>query len=73
MKLISENRIRQEQINSFDKEMTLELAKRLEEDDQNNTCDGLKDLHMLRSLAINKPELKTDYIHFLNQEPFDAN
>jgi len=32
MKFISENKISEELVNSFDEEMTLELAKRLEED-----------------------------------------
>ena len=31
MKFISENKISEELVNSFDEEMTLELAKRLEE------------------------------------------
>ena len=32
MKFISENKISEELVNSFNEEMTLELAKRLEED-----------------------------------------
>ena len=32
MKFISENKISEELVNSFDEEMTFELAKRLEED-----------------------------------------
>ena len=53
--------------------MTLELAKRLEEDNYNTPFDGLKDWHLLRGLAINRPELTTNYIHLLDQEPFDEN
>ena len=73
MKFISENKISEELVNSFDEEMTLELAKRLEEDNYNTPFDGLKDWHLLRALAINRPELTTDYIHLLDQEPFDEN
>ena len=73
MKFISENKISEELVNSFDEEMTLELAKRLEEDNYNTPFDGLKDWHLLRALAINRPELTTNYIHLLDQEPFDEN
>ena len=44
MKFISENKISEELVNSFDEEMTLELAKRLEEDNYNTPFDGLKRL-----------------------------
>ena len=73
MKFISENQISKELVNSFDGEMTLELAKRLEEDNYNISFDGLKDWHLLRALSINKPKLTTDYIHLLDKEPFDEN
>jgi len=35
MKFTSENKISEELVNSFDEEMTLKLAKRLEEDNYN--------------------------------------
>ena len=73
MKFISEYQIRKELVNSFDEEMALELAKRLEEDDYNTPFGGLKDLHLLRALTINRTELTTNYIHILDQEPFDEN
>ena len=73
MKFISENKISEELVNAFDEEMTLELAKRLEEDNYNTPFDGLKDWHLLRALAINRPELTTNYNHLLDQEPFDEN
>ena len=56
MKFISENKISEELVNSFDEAMTLELAKRLEEDEYTTPFDGLKDWHLLRALAINRPE-----------------
>ena len=73
VKFISENKISEELVNSFDEEMILELAKNLEECDYNAPFDVLKDWHLLRSLAINRPQLKSNYIHFLDQEPFDEN
>ena len=73
MEFISENKISEELVNSFDEEMTLQLAKRLEEDEYTKTIDSLKDLQLLRALTINRPELTTDYNHLLDQEPFDEN
>ena len=73
MKFTSENKISEELVNSFDEKMTLELATRLEEDSYATPFDGLKDWHLLRALAINRPELTADYIYLLDQEPFDEN
>ena len=73
MEFVSDNKISKELVNSFDEKMTLELAKRLEEDNYVTPFDGLKDWHLLRALAINRPELTTDYIYLLDQEPFDEN
>ena len=73
MAFISENQISEELVNSFNEKMTLELATRLEEDDYKTPFDGLRDWHLLRALAINRPELTTNYIHLLDQEPFDEN
>ena len=73
MEFISENKISEKLLNSFNEEMTLELAKRLEEDNYMKPFDGLKDLYLLRALAFNRPELKSDYIHLLDLEPFDEN
>ncbi len=73
MEFISESKISDELVNSFNEEMTLQLARRLEEDEYATPFDCLKDWHLLRALAINRPELTTDYIHLLDQEPFDEN
>jgi len=73
MDFISENKISEELVNSFDEKMTLDLATRLEEDNYSTPFDGLTDWHLLRALAINRPELTSDYIHLLDQEPFDEN
>ena len=73
MKFISKNQISEELVNSFDEEMILELAKRLEEDIYNTTFDGLEDLQLLKALSINRTELTTNYIHLLDKEPFDEN
>ena len=69
----SDNKISEELVNSFNEEMTYELAKRLEEENYDTPFDGLKDWHLLRALAINRPELTSEYVHLLDQEPFDEN
>ena len=73
MKLTPDNQISKELAKSFNEEMTFELAKRLEDEDYASPFEGLKDWHLLRALAINRPELTSDYIHLLDQEPFDEN
>ena len=73
MEFISENKISKELVNSFNEEMTLDLAKRLEEDNYMTPFEGLKDWPLLRALAINRPELTSAYVHLLDQEPFDEN
>ena len=73
MEFMDKNKISEELVNSFNEEMTFKLAKRLEDDNYITPFDGLKDWHLLRALAINRPELTADYIHLLDQEPFDEN
>ena len=73
MKLISDNKVSQELVNSLDKEMSLELAKMLEEVNCNNPFDGLKDKRLLWSLTNNRTELTTKYIHIRDHKSFDEN
>ncbi len=73
MELFSENKISEEIVNSYDEEMTIELAKRLEKDEYSRPFDGLKDWDLLRALEINRPELTTNDIHLLDQESLDEN
>ena len=73
MEFTTNNKISEELVNSFNEEKTYQLAKRLEDDNYLTPFDGLKDWHLLRALAINRPELTSDYTHLLDQEPFDEN
>ena len=73
MKSITDNKISEEVVNSFNEEMTLELTTRLEGDNNNKPFDGLKDLNLLRSLTIDRPELNSNYINLHYQETFDEN
>ncbi len=60
-----------ERLAAFDEEAIAELARRLEEDDYPTPFAGLSDWHLLRALAIHRPELVVPYVHLVDQEPFD--
>jgi len=60
-----------EQLEAFDEAQIEALAQRLEEDDYPTPFAGLQDWHLLRSLAIHRPELVKPYVHLVDQEPFD--
>jgi hypothetical protein len=56
---------------SLDEEGVAALARRLEEDDYPSPFAGLQDWHLLRAVAIHRPELARPYVHLVDQEPFD--
>ena len=60
-----------EQLESFDESSVAVLAQRLEDDDYLTPFAGLGDWHLLRALAIHRPELTAPYVHLIDQEPFD--
>jgi len=60
-----------ERLEAFDEAATAELAHRLEDDDDPSPFAGLADWHLLRALAIHRPELARPYVHLVDQEPFD--
>ena len=64
-------KITQERLEGFDDASVEILAHRLEEDDYSTPFAGLQDWHLLRALAIHRPELTTQYLHLIDQEPFD--
>jgi hypothetical protein len=60
-----------ERLAAFDEESIAALARRLEEDDYPTPFAGLSDWHLLRALAIHRPDLIRPYVHLVDQEPFD--
>ncbi len=60
-----------ERLAAFDEDAIAGLARRLEEDDYPNPFAGLQDWHLMRALAIHRPELARPYVHLVDQEPFD--
>ena len=63
--------ITQDALAAFDEAQVAVLAQRLEDDDYATPFDGLQDWHLLRALAIHRPELVTPWVHLVDQEPFD--
>ncbi len=63
--------ITQKRLEEFDEQSIAVLAKRLEEDDYPTPFAGLGDWHLIRALAIHRPELTRPYLHLIDQEPFD--
>ena len=60
-----------ERLATFDETSVALLARRLEFDDYRTPFEGLSDWHLLRALAIHRPELTAPYAHLIDQEPFD--
>jgi hypothetical protein len=60
-----------ERLAAFDEPSIAELARRLEEDDYPTPFASLADWHLLRALAIHRPDLARPYVHLVDQEPFD--
>ncbi|KGG16702.1 MULTISPECIES: DUF2555 domain-containing protein [unclassified Prochlorococcus] len=67
----SDVKITEELLFTFDDKSTAQLAERLEEEDYLSPFESLNDWHLLRALAIHRPELTLDYHHLIDQEPFD--
>ena len=63
--------ITEELLKEFDEKSIATLAKRLEDDDYPTPFEGLGDWHLLRALAIHRPDLTGSYLHLVDQEPFD--
>lgn len=60
-----------ERLAAFDEAATAELARRLDDDDYPTPFGALQDWHLMRALAIHRPELARPYVHLVDQEPFD--
>ncbi len=67
----SPDAITMERLAGFDEAAVASLAQRLENDDYPTPFAGLQDWHLLRALAIHRPELARPYLHLVDQEPFD--
>jgi hypothetical protein len=56
---------------SFTEADVAQLAHRLDEDDYDSAFAGLRDWHLLRSLAFQRPELTQPYLYLLDLEAYD--
>ncbi|MBD1912915.1 MULTISPECIES: DUF2555 domain-containing protein [unclassified Leptolyngbya] len=48
-----------------------DLAERLEQDSYSSPFDCLKDWHLLRAIAFQRPELAEPYYYLLDMEAYD--
>lgn len=48
-----------------------DLAARLELDDYSDIFEGLKDWHLLRAIAFQRPEMVEPYLYLLDLEAYD--
>lgn len=48
-----------------------ELAERLEQDSYTDAFEGLRDWHLLRAVAFQRPELVEPYYYLLDMEAYD--
>ncbi len=67
----TKKKITEERLKAFNEESIAILGERLENDDYPTPFAGLDDWHLLRALAIHRPELVGPYLHLIDQEPFD--
>ncbi|AOY83318.1 MAG: DUF2555 domain-containing protein [Moorea sp. SIOASIH] len=63
--------ISQRDLSALSAEDVAKLAARLELDDYSSAFEGLKDWHLLRALAFQRPELAEPYIYLLDIEAYD--
>ena len=61
----------QEEIAQLTQQDIASLASRLESDDYNTPFEALKDWHLLRTIAFQKPELVEPYRYLLDIEAYD--
>ncbi|HHP7244310.1 MAG TPA: DUF2555 domain-containing protein [Elainellaceae cyanobacterium] len=47
------------------------LAQRLDQDEYSNPFDGLRDWHLLRAIAFQRPEMVEPYLYLLDMEAYD--
>ncbi|MFG3817048.1 DUF2555 domain-containing protein [Limnothrix redekei LRLZ20PSL1] len=63
--------ISQPAVAQMTEEDVAELALRLERDDYATPFEGLRDWHLLRAIAFQRPELVEPYIYLLDLEAYD--
>ena len=71
MQFIYDKKIIGEPLHYFYKEETFELPKKLGEKNYAVPFKVLKNYNLIRTSAINKYKLTSNYIHLLEQEQFD--
>ncbi len=63
--------LEREKVSSLTENEVAQLAARLEQDDYPNAFEGLKDWHLLRAIAFERPDMVEPYLYLLDMEAFD--
>ncbi len=63
--------VEREKVSSLTENEVAQLAARLEQDDYPNAFEGLKDWHLLRAIAFERPDMVEPYLYLLDMEAFD--
>ncbi|MCY7391652.1 MAG: DUF2555 domain-containing protein [Leptolyngbyaceae cyanobacterium CAN_BIN12] len=63
--------LEREKVSSLTENDVAELAARLEQDDYSTAFEGLKDWHLLRAIAFERPDMVESYLYLLDMEAFD--
>ncbi|PZV06501.1 MAG: DUF2555 domain-containing protein [Leptolyngbya sp.] len=63
--------LEREKVSSLTENDVAELAARLEQDDYSTAFEGLKDWHLLRAIAFERPEMVESYLYLLDMEAYD--
>ncbi len=63
--------VEREKVSSLTENEVAQLAARLEQDDYPNAFEGLKDWHLLRAIAFERPDMVEPYLSLLDMEAFD--
>ena len=73
MKFINQSKIIEETLDSYYEEETFKLPKRLGEKIYSIPFKLLINYDLVRTFAINRSKLISNYVHHLEQEQFDEN
>lgn len=63
--------VEREKVSSLTENEVAQLASRLEQDDYPDAFEGLKDWHLLRAIAFERPEMVEPYLYLLDMEAYD--
>ncbi len=58
-------------VSDVTEDQVAELASRLDKDEYTDVFEGLRDWHLLRAIAFQRPDMVEPYIYLLDMEAYD--